>query len=204
MFALLLAILLAPAEPAALQPAADVPLAVEVFEAHGGASWDQVAQIAYTFHVENQGQQLLAAQHVWDVTTGDVAVTMNGQETITNLNQPDDSEAFKRWTNDAYWLIAPLKLLDEGVLARELPPEGDDRRLLVRFDNVGLTPSDEYLYEIDTDGKIVAWTYTPANGQGRRFTWSGYDTFGPLTLALDHETAEGFRVFFTEVSVITQ
>ena len=202
----LLVLLFAPATvpaSAELRPAAEVPLAVEVFEAHGGDAWPGgVAEVRFTFRVADGGGEKLAAQHVWDVAAMTDTVTWNGRTVTVDLNDPQDKEAFARWTNDSYWLVAPLKLMDEGVVAAELPEADGARRLLVGFRQVGLTPGDRYLYEIDPATKqVLAWTFMPNETVRRRFEWSGYDTFGPLTLSTDHATAEGFRVYFTGVSV---
>ena len=186
-----------------MKPAADVPLAVEVFEAHGGRAWPEVAELRYTFNVEQGGETVLSRQHVWNKADGSVTVDGTTADTTANpASENEDAEAFKAWTNDAYWLVAPLKLMDGGVLAAELDADGDGRKLLVGFEDVGLTPGDRYLYEVNPDGTVAAWTYLPAGDEaGQRFEWSGYDTFGPLTLSLDHVTADGFRVYFTDVAV---
>ena len=186
-----------------MKPAADVPLAVEVFNAHGGEAWPEVAELRYTFNVEQNGETVLSRQHVWNKADGSVTVDGTTADTTANpAAENHDAEAFKAWTNDAYWLVAPLKLMDGGVRAADVSDDGDTRKLMVGFENVGLTPGDRYVYEVNPDGTIAAWTYLPAGDEtGKRFEWSGYDMFGPLTLSLDHVTADGFRVVFTDVTV---
>ena len=209
MLALLLAPLLSLLPPTTTQalpemrPADQVPLAVDVFEAHGGVDWATVKRLRYTFRVEENGVEKLAAEHDWDKQEGRVTVKVNDGEPMETGTADGEGEAFSRWTNDAYWLVAPLKLLDPGVNAAELEPLADGtRQLLVGFGDVGMTPEDTYLYEIEPDTHLVrAWTYMPDAETKRRFEWSGYERFGPLTLSTDHVTAAGFRVHFTDVEV---
>src|SRR3712207_2621335 len=104
-------------------------LAREVWKASGGENWSKVKRVRFTFIVEQDGKQLANAQHDWDVAAQTDHVkwkAKDGQDkdVTVNLASPGEDEnakaAYGRWTNDSYWLLAPLKVLDPGVkLAHE-------------------------------------------------------------------------------------
>jgi len=57
---------------------------------------------------------------------------------------------------------------------------------------------------VDKSYRIVQWIYRKGGDPTptRVTTWEDYKRVGPLTLALDHKSADGkFRVWFTDVAV---
>lgn len=184
-------------------------LAAKVVQASGGEVWPRVKAVKFTFNVAQGDQPAFSARHHWDLTRGTDTVEWHGKTVTVDLRQPpktgDGFEAFKRWTNDSYWLLAPLKLRDAGVnLADKGTQEIDGRtyRLLeLSFANVGLTPGDRYVLYIDPATSLVArWDYMPNPEKKISATWEGYRSFNGLMLATEHQM-DGRRIFFTEVSV---
>jgi len=188
----------APADPAARA------LADRVMRAAGSDVWPSVRRLRFTFHVERDGKPALSATHDWDVRTGEAVVTVGGKTMRTNvLSQAertgDDLAAFKRWTNDAYWLLMPLKLADPGV---NLSMAGD--KLVLSFAGVGLTPGDRYDLTVDPrTHRVTHWVYRPSSDKATGFTWDAYRDFNGLTLATDHRSDDGkLRIHFTDVAVV--
>ena len=45
----------------------------------------------------------------------------------------------------------------------------------LKFDSVGLTPSDQYVFYLDPKTKLpLAWDYIPASGEGMQATWEKF------------------------------
>jgi hypothetical protein len=140
----------------------------------------------------------MAAEHDWDLAAKTDRVKWKDKDVTVNLAAPGDDEnakaAFGRWTNDSYWLLAPLKLLDPGVkLAYEGEKElaGEKMETLrLSFEGVGLTPGDQYVLYIDPATKLVrAWDYTGKTGEPMHGTWEKYVESGGLNLATEHNFA---------------
>src|ERR1044071_8756633 len=132
-------------------------IANSVLKASGGENWPKVKRIHFTFNVERDGKPALSAKHDWDLVKQADTITWNGKTVTVNLAQPasdaDGKEAFQRWTNDSYWLLAPLKLRDPGTNLRLLPQTPETKEdvdvLELTFGSVGLTPNDKYNLYID-------------------------------------------------------
>lgn len=184
-------------------------LAKDVWQASGGENWSKVKEVRFTFIVEQDGKQLASAEHEWDVASGTDRVKWKGKDVTVNMAAPAQDEdakaAYARWTNDSYWLLAPLKLLDPGVkLAHEGSKEMDGATcevLHVSFDQIGLTPGDQYLFYVDPQTKLVrSWDYIPKADTVMHGTWEKYETFGGLKLATEHNFA-GKMIRFADVKV---
>lgn len=184
-------------------------LADEVMQAAGIETWNDVRRIRFTFNVENDGKTVISAAHDWDRVAGTDTVRWQDKTVTVNLADPgedaDAKAAFARWTNDAYWLLAPLKLADGGLKLLHLgtrEKEGQTYEILhLSFEQVGLTPGDEYeLYVHPVSKRIEWWDYMPAPEKRTSFTWEGYQVFGGVTLSTEHRTGNR-RIFFTDISV---
>jgi len=184
-------------------------LAQEVWQANGGENWAKVKELHFTFIVEQDGKELAHAEHRWNVAAGTDHVKWKGKEVLVNLAAPPQDEdgkaAYARWTNDSYWLMAPLKVLDTGVkLSYEGMKESEGvpcETLRLSFAQVGLTPGDEYLLYIDPQTKLVrAWDYLPKADTVMHGTWEKYETFGGLQLATQHNFA-GKIIRFEKIEV---
>ena len=215
---LLLVLSLAPSAPAttpSTRPSSAEALALrdKVLARSGRGTWPGVSRLKFTFHVERPDGQASSVQHDWNLRTGEDAVTANGQTTTVNVFAYDASKAteaetaaFRRWTNDSYWLLMPLKLGDPGArvaLAGEEEIEGAKYTVLrLTFDNVGLTPGDAYMLYVDAEGLIRRWDYMPNAERKATWTWEGYKDFNGLTLATEHRpVGDGPRIFFTDIRV---
>jgi hypothetical protein len=184
-------------------------LADAVWKASGGENWPQVKTIDFTFVVEKEGKPVVSAEHHWDVGAMTDRVKWKGRDVTVNLADPgttqDAKDAYARWVNDSYWLLAPLKLKDKGCnLNAEGMKEMDGAQrevLTLSFGNVGLTPKDQYHLYIDPQTKLVtSWDYMPEPGKSMHATWTDYQKSGGLNLAMDHNM-EGTRIRFVNVKV---
>jgi hypothetical protein len=184
-------------------------LAREVWKASGGENWSKVRTLRFTFIVEQDAKALSSAEHIWDVAAGTDQVKWKGRDVTVNLAAPaqaeDEKAAYARWVNDSYWLLAPLKLHDRGVnLKYEGIKESDGvscETLRLSFDQVGLTPNDQYVLYIDPQTKLVrAWDYIPKTDTVMHGTWEKYQNFAGLNLALEHKF-EGKLIRFSNVEV---
>jgi len=211
---LVLSLLAVPLLLAATGDDAAMKLADAVVKASGGDQWHKVKRLQFTFNVEQDGKVAMSAAHDWDVRGGIDRVRWGDRDkpvAVRVAAMPgddagaDEKEAFKRWTNDSYWLLAPLKLKDGGVVLAHKGTqevEGQTYEVLhMSFGKVGMTPGDQYNLYVDPKAKHVRrWDYTPAGGAMTSGTWDGYKPFGPLTLSTEHQFGPR-RIFFTDVAV---
>ncbi|PSQ80545.1 MAG: hypothetical protein BRD46_03975 [Bacteroidetes bacterium QS_8_68_15] len=136
---------------------------------------------------------------------------LNGTRLDSAAEQRALRQAHVRYANDSYWLLAPLKLFNDGVnrsLAAD-PAQADstNRALHLSFDQVGITPKDQYWLTPDsTTGRLARWTFA-LQGMGPDqppgvFRWTGYAPFstpaGSLTLSTRKENVGGPRVIYTD------
>lgn len=186
-------------------------LARDLFKASGGENWSKVKQIRFTFVVEENGKQLARAEHDWDVAAQTDHVKWKDKDmTVSVASMPQDEAnkaGFGRWTNDSYWLLAPLKVLDPGVkLSYGGSKEVDGatcEMLHVSFEGVGMTPGDQYNFYIDPTTKLMkAWDYTPKPETEMHGTWEKYQDAGGLKLATEHNFG-GKMIRFENVEVKT-
>ena len=191
-------------------------LARDVWKASGGENWSKVKRLRFTFIVEQEGKQLASVKHDWDLAAQTDHVIWKGKDkdydVTVNLATPpqegDGKAAYGRWVNDSYWLLAPLKVLDVGVKrAYEGPKEvngANYETLRLTFQQVGLTPSDQYVLYIDPATKLVAaWDYIPQSGEMTHGTWEGYREFSGLQLATEHNFA-GKMIRLADIEVVAQ
>jgi len=203
--------------------AADAPadkgqqLATDLWKASGGENWAKVKEVHFTFVVESDGKALFSAQHIWNVAANTDEVKWKdkqGQDhdATAKLNPPategDAKTAYARWVNDAYWFLAPLKIRDKGVKAEAGGPKEIKgvtyETLHLSFDQVGMTPTDQYVLYLDPKTKLVqAWDYIPKTGDGMQATWEKYQTFGGLNLATEHNF-NGKTIKLTDIKVLTE
>ncbi|MBA3608156.1 MAG: hypothetical protein H0W43_06555 [Chthoniobacterales bacterium] len=199
-FTLLCLVVLCAARPGFLAAAEEAaPLAEAVWKASGGENWPNVKTIDFTFAVEKGGQTLVSAEHHWDVVAQTDRVKWKGKDVTVNLADPatdeDGKAAYARWVNDSYWLLAPLKFKDRGIQfkaeGRKTIDGAECEVLLLSFDQVGLTPNDQYRLYIDPATKLLAsWDYISEPGKSKHGTWENYQKSGGLTLATEHKMDE--------------
>jgi hypothetical protein len=208
---------LAPGLRAAEESSAkEPPLATELWKASGGENWGKVKEIHFTFAVDQAGNRLFTAQHAWNVAAGTDTVKWKDKQgkdhdvTVKLGDPPQEGEgkdAYARWVNDSYWLLAPLKIRDPGVKVEATGPKdlngASVETIQLSFGNVGLTPSDRYVFYIDPQTKLPrAWDYIPQTGEGLQATWEKFQNFGGLNLATEHNFKDK-TIKLLDVKVVT-
>jgi hypothetical protein len=213
---------------AACEAAADekaTAIAYDMMKALGGQeNWDRARFIRFTF--VRQGRRL---NLTWDRDTGryrleamndagvPYVVVMNlhtrqgkaalegrpldGQELSEYLNL-----ANRVWTGETYWLLAPYKLRDPGAI---LAYEGEESaggvvqdRLHLRFENVGLTPGDQFWLYVNRNTHLLdRWRFKLQGGTEGDFRWTGWERFGGILLATERVGATGERILFEDIIV---
>jgi hypothetical protein len=203
----------APVTTAAEPDARAVKVAEDVMKALGGKeAWDKTRYVRFDFGFEREGQ-LVTRAHTWDKWTGryrlegqtqqnePFVVLMNvntreGQAWVKGQRQTGDEEktlverAYGTWINDTYWLLMPYKLRDPGVT---LAYDGEAKeggatydKLLLTFDNVGLTPKDKYWVWVNRDTRVVdRWDFVLKGEDvpATTFLWKDWKTVGNVKLA---------------------
>ena len=174
-------------------------IADQVMDALGGKkAWDDMHYIRFEFGMEKDGK-FQGRSHTWDKWTGRYRLegkTPDGKSYVTLMNvntkegsawmdgkklEGDDAKkalekAYGAWVNDTYWLLMPYKLKDPGVIleyggeAKE--PGGMCDKLVLTFDNVGLTPKDKYWVYVNRDNHLVdRWDYVLKGEKVPPTTW---------------------------------
>lgn len=209
-------------------------LALEVYQALGGPNaWQALKYLRFTFAVEDNGNRNTIAHHLWNRHTGDYRVEWDNQKGDTtfvvlfnvntkkgsvyaNKKQLSDSQsdpllkqAYRRFINDTYWLLAPVKLLDKGARRTYVSDSStaETAVLHLSFNNVGLTPGDQYWHYIDRNThRPKRWAFhlqhyeedQPASS----FKWLNYKKFstpeGPVWIATRKESLDGSRAILTD------
>lgn len=213
-------------------------LAMRIYQGHGGPqTWRNVPALGFTFAAGQQpDQRVEIAQHWWNRETGDYRVEWNGGPDSaytavfnvrefdqdpptgraalngTRLDSAAEAQALRaarhRFANDTYWLLAPVKLFNDGVhRAYAADSSGDGFEVLqLSFDDVGITPDDRYWLTADSTGRLDHWAFhlegMAPDAPPAVFRWTGYETFatpaGPVTLATRKESASGPNVVYTD------
>lgn len=200
----------------------------------GQGAWEKARQLQFDFVVEREGKAVARFSHAWDRYTGDYRLTgtdktgapfavyfnvntrqggrvfVNGKSVEGEPQAGHLQNAYERFINDTYWLLAPWKVFDPGVNRAydgEKPcPEGGVCDLLkLSFENVGLTPKDIYWLWITRDGRrMVQWQYV-LNGASEEPTtaaWKDWRKLGGIMLSLDKPiSGKPVAIRFENVSV---
>ena len=199
-------------------------LAARLTTAHGIEAWETLPYLRFDFAVEGGGQAQVVARNLWNRSTGayrvelpDTANTViivetnasspgnvsgmafqNGEEVTGETKADLLATGYQRLINDTYWLLAPLKVLDEGVNRSYVADSSDAEHdvLHLTFGDVGLTPDDEYWLYVDKDtGQLDRWAFRlqsmADDAPPAVFDWTGYKTLnapgGEVRLAERHE-----------------
>ena len=177
----------------------------------GGEHWAKVRTIRFTFNVSQGDKVVVSASHNWNVRNGTDTVSWNGKTVTVNVWNPGDdadaTAAYKRWTNDSYWLLAPLKLLDQGCHLDDMGMQEIDGKkyhvLHCSFGPVGMTSHDRYNVYVDPLTYFVRrWDYMPTPDKKISGTWESYKEFGGLFLSTEHQFGDN-RVWFSDIAVET-
>lgn len=150
-----------------------------------GPAWEKARYFAFTFNVEREGKIVASFPQRWDRYTGDYRVSGKDSKgddflVIMNANTKqgrawkngeevnDNAEllalGYRRFINDTYWLLMPLKSMDPGVNRESAGERSDacgrtwDVVKLSFNTGVGLTPGDVYwMYVNRATGIVERW-----------------------------------------------
>ena len=205
----------------------------KIWKAVGGKSkLDKSRYFQFDFAVERDGKASIPRRHIWDRYTGDYrleTVDDTGKKTVALFNvnskagnvyvdgvlQRDTTadnlikKAYAAFINDTYWLMAPLKLQDDGVNTQLQANETVDGKtcnvLHINFDKVGLTPGDQYwLYVNGKTGEIIRWKFLlQTQTKESVFNWSPYlDLGNGLKLSTKKTNIDGQTTIYFPVAKI--
>jgi len=167
----------------AADPAADA-LARRTIDMLAGPEWQKARYFSFTFNLERNGQRAASFPQRWDRVTGDYKVSGNDPSSvpfvvIENINtkkgrawqngvavtDPAALEnlltlGYRRFINDTFWLLMPLKMLDPGVYRKAMGERTDSCGhtwdvVRVIFDQGPGVPTDIYWAWINRDSGIV-------------------------------------------------
>lgn len=208
-------------------------LAQQVLEALGGRqAWNATHYLRFDFAVDRGGKTVVRRSHTWDKYSGRYRLEGKNKEgkaflVLMNLGSKEGSawlegaaqtgedlkrmleNAYGTWVNDTYWLLMPYKLEDPGVtLTLDGGEKGEGAtwdKLLLTFDNVGLTPKDKYWAFVNRDTRLVdRWEFVLMGEKvpPSRFDWKGWKTYGRIKLADDRlSPKDGTRIYFPVLDV---
>jgi hypothetical protein len=217
-----------PGARAAESDAKAVALADRVMETLGGReAWQATRYLRFDFVVDSGGKTVVRRAHTWDRRTGRYRVEATDEDgrpviVLMNLNskqgqawvggEPASGEAldellesaFAWWTNDGYWLLMPFKMRDDGVVLTyagiEAGQSGTWEKVLLTFEDVGLTPTDKYWVFVDRKtGLVDRWEFVlkGADAPPTPFEWSGWKSCGEIQLADERVNPnDGTRIHF--------
>jgi len=147
----------------------------------------------------------------WDKQQHIVEVSWNDVKVILHPNDLEKSKAFlkgvetqnkqsfvkRAWdlfNNDSFWLVAPHKLYESGII-RSIVMEGNQEALNVKYTTGGTTPGDSYTWIIDSNYVPKSYRmYVPSmNMVGTPATWEEWITTESGTLLPKNHTFSGNR-----------
>ena len=212
-------------------------LAFRVTEGAGGLqAWESLPGLAWEWAVVRDSVEQVRRRHVWD-RRGDRArvewragqdsvyvavfspstfdaeapegrVALNGAALAAAEAAPLLADANGSFVNDGYWLLAPLKVLDPGVVRAVDRGTGRDR-LALTFEGVGLTPGDRYWIDVEpVTGSMTGWSYTLEGGNSGEWEWTDpiliQTPRGPVTLSRTKVSRDGQALILTEPTALTE
>ena len=211
------------ADRPALETRAD-SVAMRAYEAMGGPeAWAAMPYLRFDFGFENDGVATTRNKHLWNRRTGDYRlewsggadstyvalfnvqtqageVYLNGQPVAEEERDELLQRAYRSHINDAYWLMAPVKMFDEGVTRTYVADSSDAEHEVVHlaFEGVGLTPGDQYWMYVNTEtGLVDAWRFRLQGGNEGHNRWEAYGEHqtpaGPVRIASRKPPAGGGR-----------
>ncbi|WP_263784289.1 hypothetical protein [Salinibacter grassmerensis] len=184
-------------------------VAYRLLQAHGMDAWASSPYLRFNFGFETPGGAQTIARHLWNRNTGEYriewsagpdssyvvlanirdrqdgrlggSVYLNGEELTGAAGETALEEAYGRFVNDTYWLLAPLKAFDPGVNRTYVPDSStaDHDVLHLTFDEVGRTPGDQYWLYVSTEtGRLDRWAYhlqgMPEDAPPQFYDWTQY------------------------------
>jgi hypothetical protein len=187
-----------------------------MIEAMGGTSaWDHARYFRFDFTVVRSGKKVASFSHFWDRWTGRYRVEgedahgvawkayfnvntkegdywVNGAKTEGDTRAKGLENAYGRFINDTYWLLAPWKVFDPGVNLEYVGEVKDTAgrdcdEIKLSFGNVGLTPKDVYWMDVDKSSHIMnEWKFVLNGGSDppTLVEWKDWRKFGGIMLSV--------------------
>lgn len=182
-------------------------VAVKAYEAlDGNGAFAALPLIQFNFGFDRGGEKSVGRRHLWNKHTGDyrieysvgtdssyvVMFNVDTKEGATYMNgiAVDEAEngkmlesAYSSYINDTYWLLAPMKMMDPGVLRTHVADSSNATTDVVKlaFQGVGLTPGDQYWMYVDkASGRLARWAFVlqgNPDAAPRAFDWEEYVSF---------------------------
>ncbi|MEQ9467612.1 MAG: hypothetical protein RLN88_09380 [Ekhidna sp.] len=160
-------------------------LADEMLSALNKPAFDSLKLITFTYPGGHS--------YEWNKAENKVRVQWDKNDLVLDMNQsPEDYsvleyQAYEYFLNDSFWLIAPFKVRDDGVIRSTVEVEGGSG-LLVTYTSGGVTPGDSYLWIIDERGFPTAWKLWTSNVPlgGLRTSWGGWVEKGGVWFSTFH------------------
>lgn len=204
-----------------------------MMDAMGGErGWERARYFEFDFVVVGDGEERSRWSHRWDRWEGDyrLAGVREGDSLIAlfDASEPESGRVWRggvevqgeaadsllryahaRHINDSYWLLMPYKWTDPGVNVsyegERTDPDGRRWEVIrLRFDEVGLTPQNEYLAFIDPESGLMArWQhFRTADAEPSTAEWRDWQRFGPISLSTEKPAPDGaFAIRFENVRV---
>jgi len=211
-------------------------VALRLLTAHGADALASAPYLRFNFSVATPEGEQVIGRHFWNRSTGDYrvewqsgpdsnyvalidvddvenqlppgSVYLNGTELKGEAAEEARQQAYGRYINDTYWLLAPLKVFDPGVSRTYVADSStaDHEVLHLTFGDVGLTPGDEYWFYVSKEtGRLDRWAMRlqnmPEDATPQAYSWGDYTTLetstGSVTLATRHEAVGADQAVLT-------
>jgi hypothetical protein len=203
--------------PAEAQQTAD-DVARRAIDVLAGPAWEKARYFAFTFNVERDGKIAASFPQRYDRYTGmyrvsgrnakgeDYVVVMNvndrsGKAWVNGVQVVESADllttGYRRFINDTYWLLMPLKSMDPGVNRELASPSSTDCGVhdVVKLSfnaGVGLTPGDQYWMWVNRDtGLVDQWHMKLQNMKAEEepsvVLFRDYRRFGGLLISTKRE-----------------
>ena len=163
-------------------------LADEMLGALNKPGFDSLEHIAFTFKGVHS--------YEWDKKEKKVRVKWGENDVMLDLSRSTDEytmleyKAYSFFINDSFWLIAPFKVRDQGVVRSTVDTE-TGRGLLVTYTSGGITPGDSYLWILDDNGFPIAWrlwtSIVPIGGL--EFSWEEWGEYDDVWFSQLHQSS---------------
>lgn len=144
-----------------------------------------------------------------NVETLEGVALKNGSKLSAEENAAWVETAYEIFCNDTYWLLSPTKLQDPGARiqfvghAGEKDADGSEGEFIVLHlwfeDNVGVTPGDEYWFNITHEGVIASWRYVLEDGEKNQWEWTDERDCGMGMLLSTRKVSGNRAITFPEV-----
>lgn len=182
-----------------------VKIAEQTIQAMGGIdNWQNTPALRFNWVVAPEGQETRVTKHLWDRKNNRDHVEWKTEEgkmrvawvNLTNrsgaawddgkklegeeLKKAMDSTA-TRWINDTYWLIMPLKLLDNGVNLKYDGEKSGHDILHLSFNGVGNTPGDQFWAHINKQTRLMdRWDFELESKRKGSYNWIDWVQVGKM------------------------